>query len=69
MATKHFFGYFRYAGSPLAIAVVEEDGKAIGGNIDFIEGNKHEITEEEFWSTLSTLSIKYPFKEPTPKPG
>lgn len=58
----YYFGYVSGFGYPWAITWTEEDGKAIGGEINFIPGNRNSISMEEFYGSLLFLQEKYPFR-------
>lgn len=63
---KYYFGYKSSMGIEFPVRWVEDDGKPVGGNVGFIEGNRWEITYKEFtYGELSDLKIKYPYRRPT----
>lgn len=63
---KYYFGYVSGFGNPCPVLWTEEDGKAIGGEVNFIPGNRVSITMQDFMvgDTVS-LQEKYPFRRET----
>lgn len=61
---KYYFGYHKLFGAPFPICWVEDDGVPVGGTMECLPDNKHEITWKEFtYTALFALKDKYPYKE------
>lgn len=63
---KYYFGYKYTVGIPFPVRWVEDNGIPVGGKIDFVVGNRHEITFHEFtYTALFALKESYPFRKET----
>lgn len=65
MPIKYYFGYKKTSGKPWPMRWVEDDGKPVGGPVDCVDDNQHELTSRQFtYGTLFAMTKTYPYKEP-----
>jgi len=62
--TKYYFYYYWCFGLVYCGKVAETNGRAVGGDIQAIPGNKFEITEHEWMNaTLFDLKGRYEYQD------
>lgn len=61
---KYYFYYYWIFGAVACAKVTFENGCPVGGEIDAIPGNIHEITQHEFYNcSLFDLKGKYEYQD------
>ena len=61
---KYYFYYYFQFGRVASAKVAFENGKPVGGDINAIEGNIHEITQHEYYNvSLFDLKAKYEYQD------